>query len=41
MIMIIALIYIFLSDVIFDQQLKITVRKSSAPAPKKSTPGPP
>ena len=35
MIMIIALIYIFLSDVIFDQQLKITVRKSSAPAPQK------
>ena len=30
MIMIIAIIYIFLSYVIFDQQLKITFRKSSA-----------
>ena len=29
MIMIIAIIYIFLSYVIFDQQLKITFRKSS------------
>ena len=34
MIMIIAIIYIFLSYVIFDQQLKITFRKSSGP-PKK------
>ena len=33
MIMIIAIIYIFLSYVIFDQQLKITFRKSSAPPP--------
>ena len=32
MIMIIAIIYIFLSYVIFDQQLKITFRKSSAPS---------
>ena len=31
--MIIAIIYIFLSDVIFDQQLKITFRKSSALSP--------
>ena len=31
MIMIIVLIYFFLSYVIFDQQLKITFRKSSAP----------
>ena len=30
MIMIVAMIYIFLSYVIFDQQLKITFRKSSA-----------
>ena len=34
MIMIRAIIYIFLSYVIFDQQLKITFRKSSGP-PKK------
>ena len=34
MIMIIAIIYIFLSYVIFDQQLKITFRKSSAPLKK-------
>ena len=33
MIMIIAIIYIFLSHVIFDQQLKITFRKSSALPP--------
>ena len=33
MIMIIVLIYFFLSYVIFDQQLKITFRKSSAPPP--------
>ena len=33
MIMIIAIIYIFLSYMIFDQQLKITFRKSSAPPP--------
>ena len=32
-IMIIAVIYIFLSSVIFDQQLKITFRKSLAPSP--------
>ena len=39
MIMIIATIYVFLSYVIFDQQLKITFRKSSAPPRlKKSTP---
>ena len=31
--MIIAIIYIFLSDVVFDQQLKITFRKSSALSP--------
>ena len=31
MIMIIAIIYIFLPDMIFDQQLKITLGKSSAP----------
>ena len=38
MIMIIAIIDIFLSYVIFDQQLKITFRISSAPPPlKKST----
>ena len=38
MIMIIAIIYI-LSYVIFDQRLKITFRKSSAPSPlKKPTP---
>ena len=36
MIMIIAIIYIFLSYVIFDQQLKITFRKSSDPlSPEK------
>ena len=34
MIMIIAIIYIFLSYVIFDQQLKITFRKSSGPPEK-------
>ena len=33
MIMIIAIIYIFLSYVVFDQQFKITFRKSSVPAP--------
>ena len=33
MIMIIAIIYIFLSYVIFDQQLKITFRKSSTHPP--------
>ena len=33
MIMIIVLIYFFLSYVIFDQQLKITFRKSPAPPP--------
>ena len=38
MIMIIAIIYIFLSYVIFDQQLKITFRKSSAPSGKNSLP---
>ena len=38
MTMIIAIIYIFLSYVIFDQQLKITFRKSSGPPLKKSTP---
>ena len=32
-IMIIAIIYIFLCYVIFDQQLRITFRKSSAPTP--------
>ena len=38
MIMIIAMVYIFLSYVIFHQQLKIIRRKSSAPPPlKKST----
>ena len=37
MIMIIAIIYIFLPDMIFDQQLKITLGKSSAPL-KKPTP---
>ena len=36
MIIIIPIIYIFLSYVIFDQQLKITLRKSSAPPLKKS-----
>ena len=35
-IMIIAVIYIFLSSVIFDQQLKITFRKSLAPSPWKN-----
>ena len=39
MIMIIAIVYIFVSYVIFDQQLKITFRKFS-PALKKSTPHP-
>ena len=34
MIMIIAIIYIFIFYVIFDQQLKITFRKSSAPLKK-------
>ena len=33
MIMVIAIIYIFLFYEIFDQQLKITLRKSSAPPP--------
>ena len=37
MIMIIAIIYIFLPDMIFDQQLKITLGKSSALL-KKPTP---
>ena len=32
--MIIALIYIFLSYVMFDQHLKITLRKSSVPSEK-------
>ena len=48
MIMIIAIIYIFLSYVIFNEQLKITFRKSSEPLPthhpspmKKSTPSTP
>ena len=35
MIMIIVIIYIFLSYVIFDQQLKITFRKSSTSSLKK------
>ena len=35
--MIIAIIYIFLSYVIYDQQLKETFRKSSGP-PEKPTP---
>ena len=34
-IIITAIIYIFLFYLIFDQQLKITFRKSSAPAPEK------
>ena len=38
MIMIIAITYIFSSYVIFDQQLKITFRKSSSPTLKKSIP---
>ena len=38
MIMIIAIIYIFLSYVIFDQQLKITFRKSSDPLKKSTLP---
>ena len=38
MIMITAIIYFFLSYVIFDQQLKITFRKSSGPHLKKSAP---
>ena len=39
MVMIIDYDYDFLSDVIFEQQLKITFKKSSAPTPlKKSTP---
>ena len=38
MIMIIAIIYIFLSYVIFDQQLKITFRKSSGPPEKVHPP---
>ena len=37
MIMIIAIIYFFLSYVIFDQQFKITFWKSSGPSLKKST----
>ena len=39
MVMIIAVIYIFLSYEIFDQQLKITFRKSAAPL-KKATSSP-
>ena len=39
--MIIAMIYFFLSYVIFNQQLKITLRKSSGPTLKKSPPPPP
>ena len=38
MIMVIAIIYIFLSYVIFDQQLKITFRKSSVPLKKSNSP---
>ena len=38
MIMIIAIIYIFLSYVIFDQQLKITFRRPSAPPRKNPLP---
>ena len=38
MIMTIAIIYIFLSYVIFHQQLKITFRKSSAPSPFPPSP---
>ena len=38
LIMIIAIIYIFSSDVIFDQQLKITFTKSSAPPWKNPPP---
>ena len=38
MIMIIAIIYIFLSYVIFDQQFKIAFRKSSASPPLKIFP---
>ena len=42
MIMIIAILYIILSYVIFDQQLKITFRKFSAPPPPPPpTPTPP
>ena len=37
-IMIIAIIYIFLSYVIFDQQLKMTIRKSSGPPEKIYSP---
>ena len=37
MIMVIAIIYIFLSYVIFDQQLKITFRKSSVPLKKSNS----
>ena len=37
MIMIIAILYIILSYVIFDQQLKITFRKFSAPPPPEKT----
>ena len=40
MIMIIVLIYFFLSYVIFDQQLKITFRKSSASPPSWKNPFP-
>ena len=40
MIMIIVLIYFFLSYVIFDQQLKITFRKSPAPPPSWKNPFP-
>ena len=38
MIMIIAISYIFLSYEIFDQQLKITFRKSSPPPHRKNPP---
>ena len=38
MIMIIAIIYIFLTYVMFDQQLKITFRKSPDPLKKIPTP---
>ena len=42
MVMIIAIIYIFLSYEIFDQQLKITFRKFSGLLPtQKESPGPP
>ena len=38
MIMIITIIYIFLSSEIFGQQLKITFRKSSVPSPPEKIP---